>query len=30
MKTSDYININKSTWNDKVDVHIDSQNKIIK
>jgi SAM-dependent methyltransferase len=24
MKTSDYININKSTWNDKVDVHIDS------
>jgi len=25
MKTSDYININKSTWNDKVDVHIDSE-----
>ena len=24
MKTSDYININKSTWNDKVDVHIES------
>lgn len=25
MKTSDYININKSTWNNKVDVHIDSE-----
>jgi 2-polyprenyl-3-methyl-5-hydroxy-6-metoxy-1,4-benzoquinol methylase len=25
MKTKDYININKSTWNDKVDVHIDSE-----